>query len=58
MDALRHVRWGRMALVAVVFLAGAVVFSLTDSRLDQGLTLGSSAAVTALILRSVGSRPA
>ena len=56
MDAMRDVRWGRMALVALVFVIGAVVFFLTDSRLAQGVALASSVAAALLIFRTGTSR--
>jgi hypothetical protein len=40
-----------MALVAVVFVIGAVVFALTDSGLVQGAALSSSVAAALLIFR-------
>jgi hypothetical protein len=45
-----------MALAAVVIVIGAVVTFLTDSRLVQGVALGSSIAAVSLIFRTGGSR--
>jgi hypothetical protein len=45
-----------MALVAVVFVIGAVVSFLTDSRFVQGVALASSVAAALLIFRTGASR--